>query len=136
MRKIALARWDIGFTLSHNGKQVFSLPAGHGVEAGERRVLSVLGAEFMENALFVSREAAGLSLQGWISRPVFSRSQADQQYFYVNDRIVRDRTISHAVKLAFADKKFAFASSNVEYHPSPAKAKEGARQIAIRNESE
>ncbi len=103
VRKIALARWDIGFTLSHNGKQVFSLPAGQGVEAGERRVLSVLGAEFMENALFVSREAAGLSLQGWISRPVFSRSQADQQYFYVNDRIVRDRTISHAVKLAYAD---------------------------------
>jgi DNA mismatch repair protein MutL len=103
VRKISLARWDVAFTLSHNGKQLFSLPAGEGTEAGEQRVLSVLGAEFMENALFVTREAAGLTLQGWISRPVFSRSQADQQYFYVNDRIVRDRTLSHAIKQAYAD---------------------------------
>ncbi len=103
VHKIALARWDVGFTLSHNGKQLLSLPAGEGTEAGEQRVLSVLGAEFMENALFVAREAAGLSLKGWISRPVFSRSQADQQYFYVNDRIVRDRTLSHAIKQAYAD---------------------------------
>lgn len=103
IRKLALVRWDVSFTLNHNGKQVFSWPAGDGIEAGERRLQSVLGRDFIDNALYVRRDAAGLSLHGWISRPVFSRSQADMQYFYVNDRIVRDRTISHAVKQAYAD---------------------------------
>ena len=103
VRKIALSVWHVGFTLSHNGKQVLNLPAINDDNQGKKRVQGVLGAEFLENALPVFREADDLRLTGWVAKATFSRSQADMQYFYVNSRMVRDKTIVHAVKQAYSD---------------------------------
>lgn len=108
VRKIALSVWHVGITLSHNGKQVLNLPvAGSLIEggepSGERRIQGVLGAEFLENALPVFREADDLRLTGWVAKATFSRSQPDMQYFYVNSRMIRDKTVVHAVKQAYSD---------------------------------
>ncbi len=109
VRKIALSAWHVGFTLSHNGKQVLNLPVVGDVQrelietGGEGRIKGVLGAEFLENALYFSRDADDLRLSGWAAKATFSRSQADMQYFYVNSRMVRDKTITHAVKHAYSD---------------------------------
>ena len=51
----------------------------------------------------MDHEAAGLALRGWIAQPAYNRPSADQQYLYVNGRAVRDRSIAHAVKMAYAD---------------------------------
>src|SRR5690606_35527448 len=51
-------------------------------------------------------EGAGLRLHGWIAQPVYSRASADQQYLYVNGRSIRDRSVAHAVKQAYADVLF------------------------------
>lgn len=101
VRRIALSAWHVAFTVSHNGKQVLSLPAVE--DAGNSRVTGVLGAEFMQHAHSFSREADRMVLRGWLAKATFSRSQPDMQYFYVNQRMVRDKTVSHAVKQAYSD---------------------------------
>src|SRR3546814_3209342 len=54
----------------------------------------------------IEHEAAGLRLHGWIAQPVYSRASADQQYLYANGRSIRDRSVAHAVKHAYADVLF------------------------------
>ena len=103
VRKIALSVWHVGFTLAHNGKQVLNLPAINDDSKGSRRIEGVLGSEFLQNALPVFREADDLRMSGWVAKATFSRSQADMQYFYVNSRMVRDKTVVHAVKQAYSD---------------------------------
>ena len=112
VKRIALGAWHVGFTLTHNQKQLWHWPAVAGVageeverlehEGGER-LLGVLGREFMQHAVYFYRQADDLCLHGWLAQPRFSRSQADMQYFYVNQRMIRDKTISHAIKQAYSD---------------------------------
>ena len=103
LRRLALARFEVGFDLEHNGRAVLNLPATTDDAGRERRLAELLGGAFVENCLALDHEAAGLRLQGWVAQPTFSRSQADMQYFYVNGRAVRDRLIAHAVRQAFQD---------------------------------
>ncbi len=103
LKKLALAHFHAAFTLTHNGKTIFSWKSGDSQEHRERRVRDVCGAKFFEQAYFVETENAGLRIWGWIAQPTFSRSQADMQYFYVNQRAVRDKVIAHAVKQAYSD---------------------------------
>ncbi len=65
--------------------------------------MELLGPGFLEHALYIEREQAGVRLSGWVARPAFSRSQADMQYFYVNGRMVRDKLVAHAVRQAYRD---------------------------------
>ena len=104
VRRIALARFDVGIALSHNGKTLFDLPpAEDGTRAVGRRLEALLGHAFLEHALEIDEEAVGLRLRGWVLRPAFSRSQSDLQFFYVNGRTVRDKLVSHAVRQAYQD---------------------------------
>jgi len=70
---------------------------------GQPRVQGVLGDEFLRHALYFERLTDSLSLSGWVAQSAFSRSQADMQYFYVNSRMVRDKTVTHAIKQAYSD---------------------------------
>jgi len=108
IKRMALSRFDVAFNLQHNGRRVQQLRPVDDEQARERRLASLLGAAFIEQAvhLDVSAEASGLRLWGWIGLPTYSRSQADQQYFFVNGRIIRDRVVTHAVRQAYADVLF------------------------------
>jgi DNA mismatch repair protein MutL len=103
LRRLALARFDVGFSLSHNQREVWALAPALCAEQRERRLADLLGRAFLEHALFAEHEAAGLRLWGWIARPTYSRGQADHQYFYVNGRMIRDRLVAHAVRQAYKD---------------------------------
>ncbi|MEO5559793.1 MAG: DNA mismatch repair endonuclease MutL [Dokdonella sp.] len=103
VKSIALAQTQTEFRLSHNGKPVRLLKAAADDGEGARRVTDVLGEEFLGHSLRVEHAAAGLRLHGWVGLPTASRSQADQQYFHVNGRLVRDRLVAHAVRQAYAD---------------------------------
>ncbi|MBW3550341.1 MAG: DNA mismatch repair endonuclease MutL, partial [Proteobacteria bacterium] len=110
LRQLALARPDVELRVSHNGKPSRRWK-GEGdmlADAGlsGTRLHETLGEEFANNAMRVDHSGAGLRLHGWIARPVYSRASADQQYLYVNGRAVRDRSVAHAVKQAFADVLF------------------------------
>lgn len=110
LRQLALARPDVELRVSHNGKPSRRWKGERDVLAGaggsDLRLHETLGEEFARNALRIDHGAAGLRLHGWIAQPAYSRASADQQYFYVNGRGVRDRSVAHAVKQAFADVLF------------------------------
>ena len=106
LRNLALARFDVEFRLTSNGRAVLTLPASEGRDAQERRVAAICGDEFMQHARYFSRAIEGLSLRGWLAAPAFSRSQADMQFTFVNDRFVRDKLLRHAVRLGYRDVLF------------------------------
>lgn len=103
LKRLALSRYDVAFSLRHNGRVIHQLRQADSPIAQEKRVASLLNQEFINSAVHVDIEAAGLSLQGWVGLPTFSRAQADMQYFFVNGRVVRDRLVAHAIKQAYRD---------------------------------
>ncbi|MGN6787993.1 MAG: DNA mismatch repair endonuclease MutL [Rhodanobacteraceae bacterium] len=103
VRSLALARPDVEFRLIHNGKPVRMLKPAADESARLQRAGELLGEVFAQNCLRIEHAAAGLRLAGWIGLPTASRAQADQQYFHVNGRLVRDRSVAHAVRQAYED---------------------------------
>jgi DNA mismatch repair protein MutL len=103
VKRLALSRFDVAFTLRHNGKVVHSLKAASLQAESQRRVAAICGPAFMEQAIAIEAEAPPYRLSGWVGLPTFSRSQADLQYFFVNGRVIRDRLVAHAVKQAYRD---------------------------------
>ena len=103
VRRIALARPGLALVLRHNGRTLLDLPVADEPRRLRQRLDRLLGAPFAENALTVDERAVDLRLHGWVVRPAFSRGQPDQQFFYVNGRMVRDKLVTHAVRQAFSD---------------------------------
>lgn len=106
--RIALSRPDISVELNHNGRSVLKLRGATDRASQEGRLTQLVGEKFVSHAVYVEHEAEseGLRLSGWIALPTFSRSQADLQHAFVNGRMVRDKLLSHAVKLAYRDVLF------------------------------
>ena len=119
VRRHALVRPAVGFTVWHDGKLVqqwrrVAMPAGSqtgsqtGAQTGspdraQARVRDVLGAEFIEQSRVVSIDLGGLRVSGRTGTPAAARTRADQQYVYVNGRHVRDRLIAHGIRSAYED---------------------------------
>jgi DNA mismatch repair protein MutL len=103
LKRMALSRFEIGFQLRHNQREVLNLRSAQGEAERLARVELVCGEAFVEQALAVDFTAGGLRLSGWVARPTFSRSQPDMQYFYVNRRLIRDKLVTHAVRQAYQD---------------------------------
>ncbi len=101
LRSLALARPDVELRVSHNGKASRRYKPGD--LYSDTRLGETLGEDFARQALRVDHSGAGLRLHGWIAQPHYSRASADQQYLYVNGRSVRDRSVAHAVKMAYGD---------------------------------
>ena len=106
IKRMALSRFDIGFTLSHNQKEVLNLKPATTDSAQEQRIAGICGFAFIENSVKIDFAASGLHLSGWVGLPTFSRSQQDMQFFYVNGRLIRDKLVAHAVKQAYQDVLF------------------------------
>lgn len=101
LRSLALARPDVELRVSHNGKASRRYKPGD--LYSDARLAETLGEDFANQAVRVDHSGAGLRLHGWIAQPHYSRASADQQYLYVNGRSVRDRSVAHAVKIAYGD---------------------------------
>lgn len=106
IQRMALSRFDIGFTLSHNQKEIFQLTPAQTETEQQQRLAGILGSAFLESSIKIDVASSGLQLTGWVGLPTFSRSQQDMQFFYVNGRLVRDKLIAHAVRQAFQDVLF------------------------------
>ena len=99
VKRIALSRPDIGFTLQHNGRECVSLRA----QALPDRVRTLVGGDFEAAALPIDGTASGLRLHGAIGLPAHARASRDAQYFFVNGRYVRDKLAAHAIRQAYQD---------------------------------
>ena len=102
-KRIALSRPDVAFSLQHNNRMVWQLPAQQGDAALAKRIEALLGKEFAQSAVSVSRQAAGLSLVGMASLPAYSKATREAQYFFVNGRFIRDKVVAHAIRQAYQD---------------------------------
>lgn len=106
MRRFVLAHPTVGFTLEHNGRRLFDLPPIPTNLLSEQlptRIAEMLGQGFLERARSIDSSASGLGLSGWVADPSYARASTDQQLFFVNGRIVRDRLIGFAIRRAYAD---------------------------------
>ena len=99
VRRIALARPDVSFSLSHNGKMVDHW----NISAFDKRSAAIMGESFAGARLSLDESAGPLRLHGFIGLPTASKGRADAQYFYVNGRFVRDKLLTHAVRAAYQD---------------------------------
>ena len=99
VRRHALARPEVGFSVWHEGRLV----AQWRVASAQQRISDVLGAEFSAASRELQAQHGPLRLRGRIGQPEVARSRADLQYLFVNGRHVRDKLVSHAVRAAYED---------------------------------
>ncbi|TRZ91851.1 MAG: DNA mismatch repair endonuclease MutL [Rhodocyclaceae bacterium] len=99
VRRMALARPDVAFTLSHNASAKRRLANAD----FSRRAREIIGEEFFPHARPLDAIAGPLRLSGLAALPAYSRSGRDEQYFFVNGRYVRDKLLTHAARQAWAD---------------------------------
>ncbi|HEY1314287.1 MAG TPA: DNA mismatch repair endonuclease MutL [Steroidobacteraceae bacterium] len=106
LERLALSRFDVAFSLAHNGKTVWTLAAAHSAEQRLARVAKLCGEDFAGHVIELKHDTETLRLSGWLALPTFSRSQADLQFAFLNGRFVRDKLLAGAVRLAYQDVLF------------------------------
>ncbi len=106
LERLALSRFEVAFTLVHNGRTVWSLPAAHTHPERLARVAKVCGEDFAGHVIELEHDMGGLRLSGWAALPTFSRSQSDLQFAFVNGRFVRDKLLSGAARMGYQDVMF------------------------------
>jgi DNA mismatch repair protein MutL len=102
IRAISLSHFSTGFFVKHNDQSLFRLPACN--DDFNQRIKNICGASFLNKSVRVDSEKDGMHIWGWLGLNDVARSQSDRQYFYVNGRIVRDRHVNHAIRLAYDDR--------------------------------
>lgn len=132
VKRLAMARPDIGFTFEHGGRRIFSVQAGEGTEA---RVAQIVARELADNGVSIELERPSsegvMRLTGVAGLPTYNRGIADHQYLFVNGRPVKDRLLTGAVRGAYADMlardrhavlalflSIPFADVDVNVHPA------------------
>ncbi|QIK95992.1 DNA mismatch repair endonuclease MutL [Sphingomonas sp. HDW15A] len=99
VKRLAMARPDVAFTLDHDGRRVFSVQPSN----GPARVAALLSHELDRHGLGIDCTREGLRLTGVTSLPTFNRGMADQQFLFVNSRPVKDRLLVGALRAAYRD---------------------------------
>lgn len=108
VRRHALARPDVGFSIWHEGKLVeqWRATTAPGVDADtalQQRLGDVLGEDFLRDSVPVQWRQGAVTVTGRAGLPDAARSRADQQFCYVNGRFVRDKVLTHAARSAYED---------------------------------
>ena len=106
LERLALSRFDAGFTLSHNGKRIWTLPPARSPAERLARVAKICGEDFASHVLELRHETESLRLSGWLALPTFTRTQSDLQFAFLNGRFVRDKLLAGAARLAYQDVLF------------------------------
>ncbi|MGL5839784.1 MAG: DNA mismatch repair endonuclease MutL [Sphingorhabdus sp.] len=100
VKRLAMARPDIGFTVEHDGRRTLSVQAGMG---RPERVAALTAPELADNSVGLDFQREGIALGGIASLPTYNRGVADHQYLFVNGRPVKDRLLIGAVRGAYAE---------------------------------
>jgi DNA mismatch repair protein MutL len=99
VRRLAMARPDVAFTLDHDGRRILSLQPS----SGPARVAAILAAELERHGVGIDCVRDGMGLTGVVSLPTFNRGAGDQQFLFVNSRPVKDRLLVGALRAAYRD---------------------------------
>lgn len=99
LARIALSQQNIRLTLHDSGKKI----ADYGGSTPAERLNSVLGDEFLQQAVAIDNQKSSMHLHGWVGLPTYHSNNSDKQFFFVNGRMVRDKITVHAIKQAYQD---------------------------------
>lgn len=99
VRRLALTRPDVAFSLTHNGRSIFQLAPADSA----RRIADILGDDFLAAARRIESAAGPLAIGGFAIDPTHATDAKDGQYIFVNGRFVRDKIINHALREAYRD---------------------------------
>ncbi|MFT4724877.1 MAG: DNA mismatch repair protein MutL, partial [Colwellia sp.] len=102
IKRIALARFDVSFILSHNQKVIKHFKSVNNKSLYAKRVAQICGQKFIEHSLEIDCQHGDLKLSGWVGLPSFARNQNDLCFSYVNGRMMRDKLINHAIRQAYS----------------------------------
>ncbi len=100
VRRLAMARPDVGFVLEHDGRRILAVQPGEELAV---RVARIVARELAEDGVAIALERAGSKLTGVAGLPTYNRGVADHQYLFVNGRPVKDRLLVGAVRGAYSD---------------------------------
>lgn len=112
LKRLALSRFDVSWQLSHNGQIVRRLKSADTAEQRQKRVATLCGRAFAEQAAFIENQYGDVKIFGYILAPQACPTQPGCQYSYVNGRMMRDKLLNHAIRQAYGD------SLNPEQQPA------------------
>lgn len=104
VKRAALSRFDVAFNLKYKNTTL-NLPRidpdNTNILLQHARIRKIFSSAFLEQCQFLDTHRDNMRLFGWVGLPSLMRSQNDQQYFYVNGRMIRDKLITHAIRTAY-----------------------------------
>ncbi len=110
IKRVSLSRFDVTFRLSHNGKMIRNAQGCHSGGDSDilkhQRINQLCGKDFIENAIYMEQERGKLKMSGWVAKPSWNRAQPDRQFFYINNRMIKDKLVGHAIRQAYQDVLF------------------------------
>ncbi|WP_223787962.1 DNA mismatch repair endonuclease MutL [Marinicella meishanensis] len=106
IKRVSLSRFDVTFRLSHNGKMIRNAQGGDTEILRHQRINQLCGKDFIDNAIFITQQRGNLRLSGWVAKPSWNRAQPDRQFFYINQRMIKDKLVGHAIRQAYQDVLF------------------------------
>ncbi|MFI5160536.1 MAG: DNA mismatch repair endonuclease MutL [Sphingobacteriales bacterium] len=117
-QRVALANPNIFFTMHHDGQEVYHLPAA----MLKQRIVHLLGNNYNQRLVPVEEDTSIIKLRGYVGKPEFARKTRGEQFFFVNNRYIRDAYLNHAVLTAFEellpDESFPLYVLFIEIDPS------------------
>ncbi len=103
LKRLALSRFGVRIVYRRDDRAAETYPEAGDDQQQDERLRAICGAAMAEQSVRFEHRSGGMRLRGWLGLPTFSRSQRDLQFFFVNGRMVRDKTVAHAVRQAFQD---------------------------------
>ena len=96
--RLALAFPQVHFVLRHQERTVYDLPA---TDSWRDRIAAFFGRELAEHLIWVDQYDEELQLEGFVADPSYTRANARLQYYFLNQRYIRDRSLQHALSEAY-----------------------------------
>lgn len=98
-QRVVLAKPHIAFSLHHDGNEIYRLPAA----TIKQRIVHLFGNNYNERLIPVEEETTIINLKGYIGKPEFAKKTRGEQFFFVNDRFIKDNYLNHAINKAYQE---------------------------------
>jgi len=98
-QRVALSHPQVFFTLHHDGQEVYHLPPA----TLKQRIIHLFGSNYNERLVPVEEDTNVIKLRGFVGKPEYARKTRGEQFFFVNNRFIRDAYLNHAVLMAFKE---------------------------------
>tara|TARA_R110002049_G_scaffold18441_1_gene70458 strand:+ start:8118 stop:10001 length:1884 start_codon:yes stop_codon:yes gene_type:complete len=104
VNRIILSNFSVGFTFINNSKQIYRFNKADIQDIKDQRIKKILGSQFLNNSKYFESFDGDIKLSGWIGNTDINYSNSDKQYVFLNNRIVKDKLLSSAIKSIYQDK--------------------------------